>query len=797
MSELMPHCSAIERPHRLFDPATTTHGLRVARTNVIAGQRFVDVWLYQTPPAVLADPTRWTILAPPGAASVEVSAAVVDVDHVRLSIVGLPDPTRYRLEVDPPAGLEMDPLRLRLPVRLRPECPDLGNCFGVDAAPTTVAPSPVHDYTARDWRALRSALVEFHRRQRPDADTSIADPTITVAELFAHIGDLLHYRIDRVAAETYLSTARWRTSVARHARLVDYQLADAVAARTHVHLSIAPGGPPVAVQAGDRVTPGDDERLSFVVESDRQVVDALGEIAIYDWGEAGCCLPAGTTSAVLVRPLPADALGANWLAVGDRIVFEVVDPGDAAAHDDWRARVVDWPVVDGQPGFRAPLPSRMGQVVELVTVDPIADPLEPSLALFRVGWREPLERSYPASADRSRGAAEITIVRGNLVPAHHGVLVDGPPEATLQPVSPDWAEHLPLGERTGVPDGYLLAGAPEGLARRDDGTPYRVEVDVTLPSGAGIVPINTATHLGVTPGQLAVTVEEESWRPPLIRFRTGSMGTDPPAGSVVAATYEAGGGAAANLPSHTLSRLQRNGALTAAPPAWQDVAGVTARNPVPSVGGADAEPLDRARRDAPQAFAADPRRAVLPGDHAAAARSIAGIDRASAHRTWTGAWPMIVTVVDVLDGDADAALAEVNAHLDGLRMIGQEVATVAGTGVGLVVGLDVCVVAGVDTESVRRRILARLRPGTDDAPGLFHPDALRLGGTIHMSTVIAAAAATPGVDAVAVTSARRLAEPPGTVHDVLTFENDEIPVLDDDPARPERGRIELTMRGGR
>ena len=44
--------------------------------------------------------------------------------------------------------------------------------------------------------------------------------------------------------------------------------------------------------------------------------------------------------------------------------------------------------------------------------------------------------------------------------------------------------------------------------------------------------------------------------------------------------------------------------------------------------------------------------------------------------------------------------------------------------------------------------------------------------------------------------ARRLNEPKGTVHQVLEFAPDEVPVLDDDPARPERGRLDLRLRGG-
>jgi hypothetical protein len=63
--------------------------------------------------------------------------------------------------------------------------------------------------------------------------------------------------------------------------------------------------------------------------------------------------------------------------------------------------------------------------------------------------------------------------------------------------------------------------------------------------------------------------------------------------------------------------------------------------------------------------------------------------------------------------------------------------------------------------------------------------------------VVAAVAALPGVDAVQVTEARRLSDPPGTLESVLPMGPAEIAVCDDDAAAPDRGRIELTIEGGR
>jgi hypothetical protein len=120
---------------------------------------------------------------------------------------------------------------------------------------------------------------------------------------------------------------------------------------------------------------------------------------------------------------------------------------------------------------------------------------------------------------------------------------------------------------------------------------------------------------------------------------------------------------------------------------------------------------------------------------------------------------------------------------------------VSGTPVGLFVALEVCARPGADPGELRAEILGVLRPGPDDRPGLFHPSRLQLGSAVYLSTVVAAVAALARVDAVAVHEARRLSEPALTVHEVIAFAPDEVGVLDDDPARPARGRLDVRVHG--
>jgi hypothetical protein len=82
------------------------------------------------------------------------------------------------------------------------------------------------DYTAKDYDALRSALMALANERLGDVwtDQSDNDLGVLMVELFAHMGDLLLYYQDRLAAESYLSTAAEAQSVVNLLRLIGYEL---------------------------------------------------------------------------------------------------------------------------------------------------------------------------------------------------------------------------------------------------------------------------------------------------------------------------------------------------------------------------------------------------------------------------------------------------------------------------------------------------------------------------------------------------------------------------------------------
>ena len=74
---------------------------------------------------------------------------------------------------------------------------------------------------------LLVTMPEWRERHIPDIG-------ITLVELMAYVADQLSYSLDAVTTEAYLSTARLRISVRRHARLVDYRMHEGCNARSWV-----------------------------------------------------------------------------------------------------------------------------------------------------------------------------------------------------------------------------------------------------------------------------------------------------------------------------------------------------------------------------------------------------------------------------------------------------------------------------------------------------------------------------------------------------------------------------------
>lgn len=818
-----PTASAVLRPEALFAGGSVI-GLRAAGATATGLTRTVSVWLYDDPQTGLVAPALWALEGTPQVtvtAPGTVVAAGVDVDgnpvpaHLDLPVEavggGLPGQAPYRLGIDPVAlagiGLQVDPLRRYLPVRLRPECGDVPDCITVPdpAAPLT---PPDYDTLARDYTSLRGMLMERLDALQPVHDSSPADLTVTLLELMAHLGDLLAYRQDRVATESWLGTARRRASVTRHARLVDFAVPPAASASTVVQVQVAHPDLTAAdasfvVLDGDLATDaaGDPDRepdaAHFTVEQGTTVYASHGEIPLHDWGETDAVLPAGATSALLVRPPASDATAlADWLPVGSLLGFEVVDPGPAGQQAAWATRLQNWPPDDGSEAqTRPPLASHPAQVVTVTHVVAMTDPLAPGLPLVRVFWsgQDALAAPVPVSIATDGGTPRVGVARLGVLRAHHGLPVDGP--AAVAPYDPLTGDAPDPGVHD-VGD-YWLTRAVAGLSSAPGGRPWQLDTRIALPSGVAVDATRVTSLLRAPSDGFTVVVDLDDAEPPRLRFATGALGVVPPAGSAVTVRYQVGAGPAGMVAAGTLTRLLRTTTPPGLPLLWLEAAaGVTARNLTPGSGGDPAMPLDVARRDAPQAYAAVPRRAVLVSDLPPFATAVAGVQRAAARRDWSGSWPVGVVAVETATDRADPEVQDaVDQVMEAVRMAGTEVVTLPATAVGLLIALTVCLTPATESALARLQILATLRPG--QAGAVFSAEEQSLGTAVYTSRIIAAVAAVPGVDAVRVTEARRLSDPPGVNDTVLLMSPSEIAVCDDDAASPERGRIELTIEGGR
>ncbi|MFD5862229.1 putative baseplate assembly protein [Streptomyces chartreusis] len=281
-----------------------------------------------------------------------------------------------------------------------------------------------------------------------------------------------------------------------------------------------------------------------------------------------------------------------------------------------------------------------------------------------------------------------------------------------------------------------------------------------------------------------------------LRFGDGRHGTRPTPGSRLAAHYRLGGGIAGNVGAEAINHLVVQSDCSPPP-----VAAV--RNPLPAVGGTEPEPVDQVRQLAPLDLRRTRQRAVTAEDYAALAGALPGVQRAAAELRWTGSVQEAHIAVDAQGTGTPSAdlLASVEQALEPYRRIGHDLVVGAARLVPLDIALTVCAAPGHQHGQILAELYRVLGSGVlgNGVRGFFHPDALTFGEPVRLSRLVAVAAAVPGVESVQVTRLRRLFEPDrGEREDgVLRLGPLEIATCDNDPDRPENGRLAISLGGAR
>ncbi|MFI9344342.1 putative baseplate assembly protein [Streptomyces sp. NPDC052773] len=276
-----------------------------------------------------------------------------------------------------------------------------------------------------------------------------------------------------------------------------------------------------------------------------------------------------------------------------------------------------------------------------------------------------------------------------------------------------------------------------------------------------------------------------------LRFGDGRHGARPTPGSRLTARYRIGGGTAGNVGAEAINHLVvQDGA--------EELSAAVVRNPLPATGGTAPEPVDQVRQLAPLDLRRTRLRAVTADDYAALAGALPGVQRAAAELRWTGSVQEAHVAVDAVGDGAPSPelLDRVAQALEPYRRIGHDLVVGPARLVPLDIALTVCARPGHQHGQILAELYRVLGSGHG---GFFHPDALTFGEPVRLSRLVAVAAAVPGVESVRVTRLRRLFEPDrGEREDgLLRIGPLEIAACDNDPDRPEHGRLEISLGGAR
>ena len=770
-------------------------------------------------PAPFADPGEAALLA--------LLAALPQPDHVlvvRTAELGDHSPYRLRLrrspqDNTPPAGF--DPPLAEIAFSFKVECPSDFDCRPQSSCPEDPPATPEIDYLARDYPRLRRLVLDRLSLLVPDwQERSSADLGVTLAELIAYVADQLSYQQDAVATEAYLHTARLRTSLRRHALLVDYPMHDGCNARVWLQLQVTAQGV-VLPQAGTRfytriagLAPGllapDSPADRHALGSAPLIFEPLhgatlhqthNEINFHTWGDSRCCLPVGTTTATLAGHLPS-------LEAGDLLLLEEVRgplSGEAT---------------DADPGHRHVV--RLFSVLAHSPDDPAApltDPLSGD-PITEVSWHAEDALPFPlclsSISDGEHGEVElanVSVARGNLVLADHGYTLPQdedlgavpvpriayPPERDAGSCNRPAPIQLPPRYRPTLQQGPLtFAGSMPANGSASSALRARLELArpaITLTSSRN----GTADPDSWEPRQdllssdanaSSFVVEVEHDGSAHLRFGDDQYGRRPFSGTAFRAQYRIGNGPAGNVGADTVVHV------VSTVPELQSV-----RNPLPARGGTAPEDAASVRRRAPQAFRRQ-ERAVTPQDYAEVSQRYEGVDRAAATLRWTGSWHTVFTTVDRSGGQPiDTAFeADLRAHLERYRMAGHDIEVNEPVFVSLEIELLICVLDGYQRSDVRTGILDVLgdRRLADGRLGLFHPDRLSFGQTVFLSPIYAAARSVAGIASLQATTFRRqgVDDPKPLGDGFLRCGRLEIPRLDNNPSFPERGVLRLQLIGG-
>jgi hypothetical protein len=691
----------------------------------------------------------------------------------------------------------LDPFFSRLDFSLDPEAPRDADCAEACLPRTTAAAPLASDYLAKDYASFRQRMLDSLAGTLPEwRERSPADLMVALVELLADAADQASYFQDAVATEAYLGTARLRTSVRRHARLVGYPVREGNNARCWVHFLASgtgdlPAGTPLLTRVSGLLPtlppgPALDQALAsgptvFETLETVRLRPAHNSLALYDWGAPAFGLPRGATGATLLGR-PADLS---------------LQPGDVLILEEVRG------AVSGLPSEADP---ERRHAVRLTRVSARQDPLAtPAADLTDIVWQAgdalpfPLRLSFVrADGLQVRG---VTVARGNVALADHGFTVgDGRTVGGDETLTATAGRFRPRLARRGLT--WRVPYDPAAARSRPASAALEQEAGEALPA---LELREGSTLWTLRPDLLRsdraardYVVETEDDGAAVLRFGDGTLGRPPAPGAALRPRYRVGNGRAGNVGADSLAHVVTTSTLVA-----------SVRNPLPARGGADPEPLDAIRLAAPGRLRALEGR-TAENDFARLAETHPEVERAAAALRWTGSWFVLEVAVQRREGlPADEGfLGRVRTFLEGWRQAGWEIVVRSLEHVGLDIAVTVLLAPDASRGAVEQALLERFsnRDLPGGGQGFFHPAHFTFGQPVYLSRIVEAALAVPGVRAVDTADEpprlnrfRRYGEPSRgeLAAGRIRMSRAEIARVDNDPAAPQNGRIQFYLEGGR
>ena len=644
-----------------------------------------------------------------------------------------------------------------------------------DPKPVSLPDTPVYttpeiDYLAKDYSSFRELMLDRLSFLMPQwQEATPADLVHALVEVLAFGADRLSYYQDAVASEAYLGTARRRTSVRRHARLIDYSMHEGCNARVWVQVQV---NQKFTLEQGTKLLTKISGRndnvfnfehyqealrlkdtMVFEVLHERELVEKQNEIHIYTYGQGQFVLPQGATSATLCGNLSQTLKAGDVIIFEERVGVRTGQPADANPQHRHAVRLTevlleqdplgDIELLDSASGtissqgqlvignnqtaFKKELKEgytiiAAGQtrVVKQIYSEhelKINAKFEPDLSartpframhITKIQWhkQDALPFDLTISTREPISCQNITVVRGNIVLADHGRTI--PYEEVHPPTVPNFGRYRPHLQRTNLT--YRVCYDHSQAQKEPAGMalcqkPGQAMPFITL-QGGGSEWTPRRDLLDSNRFRQDFVVEMESDGRAYLRFGDGLRGQKPAPGTSFKATYRIGKGLEGNVGRNAIAHLVAKNPQDQSATAELKAAIKKVCNYLPAQGGIDPELLSEVRLYAPQEFQTQ-ERGVIDEDFVTLVERHPEVQKAKAIRRWNGSWYTIQLVVQRKDYKAvDAAFRKkIFDFMDHYRVLGYDITISAPRFVPLDLALIVDITSAQLAETVKQRLL--------------------------------------------------------------------------------------------